>query len=65
MSDSRTNPWYDQECKVARNEIKQAPTYSKNLDKINHYKALIKRKRKKTLSKQKASKSPTPLQGGS
>ena len=25
-SDSRTNPWYDQECKNARKEIKQTTT---------------------------------------
>ena len=25
-SNSRTNPWYDQECKDARKEIKQATT---------------------------------------
>ena len=31
-SDSRTNPWYDQECKDARKEIKQATTYSIKMD---------------------------------
>ena len=44
MSNSRTNPWYDQECKVARKEIKQATTDSIKMDNINHYKTLIKRK---------------------
>ena len=44
-SNSRTNPWYDQECKYARKEIKQATTYSVKMDKINHYKVLIKRKK--------------------
>ena len=47
MSNSKTNPWYNQECKDARKEIKQATTYSIKMDKINRYKALIKRKRKK------------------
>ena len=45
MSDNRTNPWYDQECKDVRKEIKQATTDSIKMDKINHYKALIKRKK--------------------
>ena len=49
MSNSRTNPWYDQECKDARKEIKQATAHSIKMGKINHYKTLI--KRKKTLSK--------------
>ena len=51
MSNSRTNPWYDQECKDARKEIKQSTTYSIKMDKINHYKALIKRKKRHYLSK--------------
>ena len=50
-SNSRTNPWYDKERKDVRKEIKKATTYSIKMDKINHYKALIKRRRKKTLSK--------------
>ena len=52
-SNSRTNPWYDQECKDARKEIKQAPTDSIKMDKINHYKALIKRKKRNYLSNRK------------
>ena len=44
-SNSRTNTWYDQECKDARKEIKQATLDSIKMDKINHYKALIKRKK--------------------
>ena len=44
-SNSRTNPWYDKECKDARKEINQATTNSIKMDKINHYKALIKRKK--------------------
>ena len=43
-SNSRTNPWYDQECKDARKEIKQATIDSIKIDKINHYKILIKKK---------------------
>ena len=42
-SDNWTNPWYDQECKYARKEINQATTDSIKMDKINHYKALIKK----------------------
>ena len=45
-SNRRTNPWHDQECKDARKEIKQGTTYSIKMDKINHYKALIKRKKR-------------------
>ena len=44
-SNSRTNSWYDQECKDARKKIKQATAYSIKMDNINHYKALIKRKK--------------------
>ena len=35
MSNNTAKPWYDQECKDARKEIKQANTYSIKLDKIN------------------------------
>ena len=45
MSNNRTNPWYDQKCKDARKEIKQATIYLIKMDKINHYKDLIKRKK--------------------
>ena len=45
MSNNRTNPWYDQECKDARKEMKQATTELIKIDKINHYKSLIKRKK--------------------
>ena len=48
-----------------RKEIKKATTDLIKMDKINHYKALIKRRRKNALSKLKPGKSPTPLQGGS
>ena len=47
---NRRNPWYDQDCKDVRKVIKQATTNLIKMDKINHYKALIKRKNK-TLSK--------------
>jgi hypothetical protein len=40
-----TNPWYDKECKIARKAIRDASNESLKLDKINTYKALIKRKK--------------------
>jgi hypothetical protein len=40
-----TNPWYDKECKIARKSIRDASNESLKLDKINTYKALIKRKK--------------------
>jgi hypothetical protein len=40
-----TNPWYDNECKIARKTIRDASNESLKLDKINTYKALIKRKK--------------------
>jgi len=49
--DNRTNPWYDKECKDARKDIKNASEESLKVDKIIHYKALIKRKKKCYLSK--------------
>ena len=48
-TNSRTKSWYDQECKDAGKEIKQVTIYSIKKNKISHYKALIKRRRKKTL----------------
>jgi hypothetical protein len=50
-----TNPWYDKECKISRKSIRDASNESLKLDKINTYKALIKRekmynKRKEQLS---------------
>jgi hypothetical protein len=45
-----TNPWYDNECKIARKSIRDASNESLKYDKIKRYKALIKRK-KKTLHK--------------
>jgi hypothetical protein len=44
-----TNPWYDKECKIARKDIRDASNESLKLDKINTYKALIKRKKKGTI----------------
>ena len=46
MSNSRTNPWYDQEYKDAKKEIKQATTNLIKMDKIQHYKSLIKTKKR-------------------
>jgi len=40
--DKRTNPWYDNECKHSRREIKKSTNESLKADKINKYKALIK-----------------------
>jgi hypothetical protein len=40
-----TNPWYDNECKIARKSIRDASNESLKPDKINTYKALIKRKK--------------------
>jgi hypothetical protein len=40
-----TNPWYDKECKIARKSIRDASNEPLKLDKINTYKALIKRKK--------------------
>ena len=49
--DKRTNPWYDKECKDVRNDINNASEESLKVDKIIHYKALIKRKKRCYLSK--------------
>jgi hypothetical protein len=40
------NPWYDKECKIARKAIKEASNESLKADKINSYKALIKKEKK-------------------
>jgi hypothetical protein len=40
-----TNPWYDKECKIARKVIRYASNECLKLDKINMYKALIKKKK--------------------
>ena len=40
-----TNPWYDKECKIAKKSIRGASNEPLKLDKINTYKALIKREK--------------------
>jgi hypothetical protein len=45
------NPWYDKECKIARKAIRDASNESLKLDKINTYKALIKRKKRYYINK--------------
>jgi hypothetical protein len=40
-----TNAWYEKECKIPRKSIRDASNESLKLDKINTYKALIKRKK--------------------
>jgi len=37
-------PWYDNDCKIGRKVIRDAPNETLKLDKINTYKYLIKRK---------------------
>jgi hypothetical protein len=44
---STTNPWYDNECKIARKSIRDASNASLKYDNINRYKTLIKRKTKR------------------
>jgi hypothetical protein len=46
-----TNPWYDKECKIARKSIRDASNEPLKLDKINTYKALIKRKKRYYINK--------------
>ena len=46
-----TNPWYDKECKIARKSIRDASNESLKLNKINTYKALIKRKKRYYMNK--------------
>ena len=42
---SKTNPWYDQDCKSARKEIKESLDESLKTDKIKICKALTKREK--------------------
>ena len=42
---SKTNPWYDKDCKSVGREIKEALDESLKIGKIKIYKALTKRKR--------------------
>jgi hypothetical protein len=46
-----TNPWYDNECKIARKSIRDASNESLKYDKINRYKALIKRKKRNYINR--------------
>jgi hypothetical protein len=46
-----TNPWYDKECKIARKAIRDDSNESLKLNKINMYKALIKRKKRYYINK--------------
>ena len=48
---SKTNPWYDKDCKSARREIKEALDVSLKIDKVKIYKALTKRKKMKYIHK--------------
>ena len=48
-----TNPWYDKECKISRKSIRDASNDPLKLDKINTYKALIKRKKRYYINKRK------------
>ena len=43
---SKTNPWYDKDCKSARRAIKEAVDESLKMDKIKIYKDLTKRKKR-------------------
>ena len=46
-----TKPWYDKECKIARKGIRDASNEPLKLNKINTYKALIKRKKRHYINK--------------
>jgi hypothetical protein len=48
-----TNPWYDKECKIGRKAIRDASNESLKLDKLNTYKALIKREKRYYIIKRK------------
>ena len=48
---SKTNPWYDKDCKSARIAIKEVVDESLKIDKIKIYKALIKRKKRQYIRK--------------
>ena len=48
---SKTNPWYDKDCKSVRREIKEALDESLKIDKIKIYKALTKRKKMQYIHK--------------
>ena len=48
---SKTNPWYDKDCKIARRAIKEAVDESLKINKIKIYKALTKRKKRQYIHK--------------
>ena len=48
-----TNPWYDKECKISMNPIRDSSNESLKLDNINMYKSLIKMKERYFINKRK------------
>jgi hypothetical protein len=46
-----TNTWYDKECKIARKVVRNVSNESLKLNKINTYKAIIKRKKRYYINK--------------
>jgi hypothetical protein len=46
-----TNHWYDNKCKIARKPIRDASNESLKSNKINIYKALIKKKKRHYINK--------------
>ena len=48
---SKTNPWYDKDCKSVRREMKEALDESLKIDKIKIYKALTERKKMQYIHK--------------
>ena len=48
---SKTNPWYDKDCKNVRRAIKEVVDESLKMDKIKIYKALTKRKKRQYIHK--------------
>lgn len=58
---SKTNPWYDKDCKSARRTIKEVVDEYLKIRKIKIYKALTKREKRQYIRKRR--ESPTPLYG--
>jgi hypothetical protein len=48
-----TNSWYDKECKIYRNSIRDASNYSLKLNNINTHKSLIKMEKRCYMNKMK------------
>ena len=48
---SKTNPWYEKDCKSARRAINEVVDESLKIDKIKIYKALTKRKKRQYVRK--------------